>query len=130
MGCYFNDSNKRVLLLQLFCFIWWQKSRNPGFTWSFHCGITQYSLFLGSIQAIWKPVKRIPKALLSLGSGTLYILCIQLICKWKLWLEVRQLYNAEEDLKTKGRRVMIRGKDCALHNVLQVYNYLSLDLGV
>lgn len=40
------------------------------------------------------------------------------------------VHNAEEDLKTKGRRVMIRRKDCALHNFLQVYNYLFLDLGV
>lgn len=42
----------------------------------------------------------------------------------------KTVHKAEEDLKTKGRRVMIRGKDGTLHNLLQVYNYLSLGLGV
>lgn len=42
----------------------------------------------------------------------------------------KTVHNAEEHLKTKGRRVMIRGKDCTLHNLLQVYNYSALSSDV
>ena len=119
MGCYLNDSNKRVLLLQLFCFIysWWQKSRSPGFTLPFHCGITQYSIFRGSIQTVLKSVERIPKALLSLDQA------LRIFYRVSMQMEIavgsqKTVHSAEEYMKIEGTGMMIREKDCTLHKLL------------
>lgn len=38
----------------------------------------------------------------------------------------KTVHNAEEHLKTKGRRVMIKEKYCSLHNLFQEYSSLGL----
>jgi len=37
----------------------------------------------------------------------------------------KTVHGAQKDMKTEGRRIMIREEDCTLHNLFQVYSYLS-----
>lgn len=127
MGCYFNDSNKRSCGCNC-CAL--SGGRNPG-------ALGLHGLFIVeslSIHCFWAQSKlweKNPKGFAEFGIRHI----VYFTHTVDLQMEIvagsqKTVHNAEEDLKTKGRRVMIRGKDCALHNLLQVYNYLSLGLGV
>lgn len=104
--------------------------RNPG-TLDLHGLFTVESLSIHCFWAQSKLWEKNPKGFAEFGIGHI----VYFTHTFDLQTEIvagsqKTVHNAEEDLKTKGRRVMIRGKDCTLHNLLQVYNYLLLGLGV